>query len=304
MLRRTLLYLSKNRSLRRWVENSSFSSRLTSRFVAGKSLADGIEALRRLAGEGISASLDFLGENVQSLTEATQSKNSYLAALEQIKQTRLPATVSVKLTQLGLDYSADACRGNVAELVQRAKEIGSRVELDMEGSAYVDRTLNAAIALNSQFGGHVRAVVQAYLYRTEDDIALLSGQGIPVRLCKGAYRESARVAYQRKSDVDANYVKLMKLLLQKGTVPAIATHDARIVRLALAEIAEQKLSPDRFEFQMLYGVRRDLQAKLAGDGFQIRLYVPYGEAWYPYFMRRLAERPANLFFLARNVLRK
>ena len=304
MLRRTLLYLSNQSWLRRWVENSTVSGKLTSRFIAGNTLTEGVAILESLAKERITGTLDFLGENVHSLTEAAQSKNCYLQALDQIERAGLQSTISVKLTQLGLDYSAEACLENLAELVVRAKAMGSRVEIDMESSEYTDRTLDAVIKLHGQFNGHLRAVIQAYLYRSEADILKLSELGIPVRLCKGAYRESARVAFPKKADVDANYVKLMKILLRKGTYPAIASHDEQIVAEALREIAEQNLSADRLEFQMLYGIRRDLQKKLVAQGFRLRLYVPYGDAWYPYFMRRLAERPANVIFLVKNVLHK
>jgi proline dehydrogenase len=188
-------------------------------------------------------------------------------------------------------------------LASRAQEMKSRVEVDMESSEYTDRTLRIVHEVQDRYPGCVRAVIQAYLYRSEEDIARLSAAGIPVRLCKGAYREGPEVAFPKKSDVDANYVKLMKQLLDRGTYPAIASHDENIVREALRYSAEQKFSADRFEFQMLYGIRRDLQREVVQKGYRLRLYVPYGDAWYPYFMRRLAERPANVLFLAKNLLR-
>jgi proline dehydrogenase len=285
------------------MENSSLSRRLTSRFVAGRTLEEGIQVLNQLARQHILGTLDFLGENVKSLDEAAQSRNSYLAAQCAIQKANLPATVSIKLTQFGLDFSEEACLSNVIELIERARAMGSRVEIDMESSEYTDRTLAIVTRLQNQFPGSVRAVIQAYLYRSEADIHLLSELQIPVRLCKGAYREPATVAFPRKDDVDANYVKLMKLLLDHGTHPAIASHDERIVDEALRHVKEQNIAPDRFEFQMLYGIRRDLQRKLVSQAYRLRLYVPYGDAWYPYFMRRLAERPANVIFLARNLLR-
>jgi proline dehydrogenase len=193
---------------------------------------------------------------------------------------------------------------NVAALVARAQSIGSRVEIDMESSAYTDRTLQILGCLQQRFPGSVRAVIQAYLFRSEHDVRTLSSQNIPVRLCKGAYREPPNIAFAKKSDVDRNYVKLMKLLLSEGIYPAIASHDEKIVREALRYLKERKIASDRFEFQMLYGIRRDLQNQLTAEGYRLRLYVPYGDAWYPYFMRRLAERPANVLFLARNVLRR
>lgn len=304
MLRRTLLALSKNHWMRQWMERSPLSRPLTSRFVAGQTLAEGIQVLNRLASQQISASLDFLGENVQSLSEAARSRDSYLLALEQIEQNRLPATVSIKLTQFGLDFSEPACCENVAALASAAQSMKSRVEIDMESSEYTDRTLQVVSGIQRDFPGHVRAVIQAYLYRSEADIRELNRQSIPVRLCKGAYRESPTVALARKSDVDTNYLKLMHLLLDDGTYPAIASHDERIVRDALDYVRARRITPDRFEFQMLYGIRRDLQDEVLKQGYRLRLYVPYGEAWYPYFMRRLAERPANVLFLAKNLVRR
>jgi proline dehydrogenase len=303
MLRRTFLYLSNQGWLRHWMENSPLSRKLTSRFVAGRTLSEGIRVLERLSKERTFGTLDFLGENVTSLDEAARSRDCYLAALTEIEGANLPATVSIKLTQFGLDFSETACLNNVAALVQRAAAMNSRVEIDMESSEYTDRTLRVVTRLHQRFPENVRAVIQAYLFRSEADIRVLSELSIPVRLCKGAYREPPAVAFPHKTDVDRNYVKLMTLLLDEGTYPAIASHDENIVREALRHVREQKLSPDRFEFQMLYGIRRDLQRQLVAQGFRLRLYVPYGDAWYPYFMRRLAERPANVLFLAKNVIR-
>ncbi len=303
MLRSSLLYLSEQSWLRNWMETSAASRKLTSRFVAGQTLSDGITVLRKLAAEKTLGTLDCLGENVESTEDAAASRDAYLAALSEIEAAKLPATVSIKLTQFGLDLSPEVCETNVLALVQRAKSMQSRVEVDMESSDYTDRTLDLVKRMQELFSGHVRAVIQAYLFRSEADIRMLSSLRIPVRLCKGAYRESASVAYEQKTDVDANYVKLMKLLLAEGTDPATASHDERIIDEALRHIGEQKLDPERFEFQMLYGIRRDLQRKLVSQGFRLRLYVPYGDAWYPYFMRRLAERPANLIFLAKNLVR-
>ena len=222
MLRRSLLYLSEQPWLRRWMENSPVSRKLTSRFVAGRTLDDGIRILQKLSSENTLATLDYLGENVSSLEDAAASTNSYLAALAEIERAGLPATVSIKLTQLGLNFSEQACRANIRALVERARVMGTRVEVDMESSAYTDRTLRLVTELHSNFAGHVRAVIQAYLYRSETDIRMLSARGIPVRLCKGAYQESISVAFARKAEVDANYVKLMKLLLAEGAHPAIA----------------------------------------------------------------------------------
>jgi proline dehydrogenase len=303
MLRQTFLYLSQQSWLRNWMENSSLSQRFTSRFIAGQRLAEGIRVLEKLQKEKITATLDFLGENVSTLDEAAQSRDTYLKAQAAIRESGLPATVSIKLTQFGLDFSEEACLTNVAQLVECAKSMSSSVEIDMESSEYTDRTLKIVSSLHQRFEGHVRAVIQAYLFRSEDDIRSLSAEAIPVRLCKGAYSEPPAVAFPLKSDVDSNYVKLMKLLLDEGTYPAIASHDETILKQARLHVQEQRISPDCFEFQMLYGIRRDLQNQLIGEGYRLRLYVPYGDAWYPYFMRRLAERPANVIFIAKNLFR-
>ena len=297
-----LLFLSQRRGLRHWMETSPAAERLTSRFIAGNTLEQELVVCQNLNRDGYLATLDHLGESVNSLAEAERSCQAYLAALDEIAARNLKATVSVKLTQLGLDFSEDACRANVERLVIRAKSIESVVEIDMESSAYVDRTLALVYRLHESFGC-VRAVIQAYLYRSQSDIETLCRQRIPVRLCKGAYKEPSDIAYPEKIDVDKNYVHLMTTLLDHGTYPAIASHDGKIADRALQLVRERKLAPDRFEFQMLYGINRELQKRLVDAGFRLRLYVPYGDAWYPYFMRRLAERPANVVFLVRNLLR-
>ncbi len=258
--------------------------------------------IRKLNAERILATLDCLGENVTTLQDAEASCDAYMQALARIEEQSLQATVSIKLSQFGIDLSLKDCQANVDGLVARAKAIGSRVEIDMEASEYVDRTLQIVKAMHEKYEC-VRAVIQAYLYRSADDIADLSRRGVPVRLCKGAYKEPPQVAFPRKGEVDANYVLLMKQLLDTGSYPAIASHDEKIIEQALQHVRQKKIAPERFEFQMLYGIRRDLQRRLVEEGFRMRLYVPYGSAWYPYFMRRLAERPANVVFLARNLLR-
>jgi proline dehydrogenase len=285
------------------METSTAAERLTSRFIAGNTLEDELAVCRKLNAEGIWATLDHLGESVTSLAEAELSRDAYLTALDQIASQSLQATVSIKPTQLGLDFSEAQCRANVEKLVEHAKAIGSRVEVDMESSEYVDRTLELVSDLHARHGA-VRAVIQAYLYRSESDIESLCSQSIPIRLCKGAYKEPSDIAFPEKNDVDNNYVRLMTLLLDRGVYPAIASHDPKIIERALDYIKERNIAPDRFEFQMLYGIRRDLQRILVKGGHRLRLYVPYGDAWYPYFMRRLAERPANVFFLARNLLKR
>jgi proline dehydrogenase len=283
------------------METSKTSQKLTSRFVAGLTLDDGLRACAALQAEGIQSSLDHLGENVHDLAEADQSRDAYLAALDRIAASGLPTTVSMKLTALGLDLSEETARRNTAALVERAREIGSRIEMDMESTEYTDRTLS--IVREMHRSGPVRAVIQAYLYRSEADIDQLNREGIQVRLCKGAYKEPPDRAYPSKHDVDANYVKLMKKLLDEGTYPAIASHDEAILNEAIRYVRERHYPVERFEFQMLYGIRRAVQQRIVKEGFRLRVYVPYGVAWYPYFMRRLAERPANVLFLARNLFR-
>jgi len=284
------------------METSSAAGRLTSRFIAGSSLEQALMVCQKLNREGMLVTLDHLGESVTSLQEAEASRDFYLAALDRIAQQGLKSTISIKLTQLGLNFSEAECQSNVERLVERARAAGTNVEVDMESSEYVDRTLRLVSAMHAHYGS-VRAVIQAYLYRSEGDIDNLCRQSIPVRLVKGAYQEPSDVAFPQKRDVDSNYAHLMMRLLRDGVNPAIATHDEIILQRGIKYVQEHKIAADRLEFQMLYGVRRDLQRDLAKKGYRVRLYVPYGDAWYPYFMRRLAERPANVLFLIRNLMR-
>jgi proline dehydrogenase len=301
-LRRSILYLSRNKALRQWMETSSAARRLSSRFVAGSRLADALEACGRIRAEGITATLDYLGENVNTLGEAAACRDAYLEALNAMRDAGVEPNVSLKLTQFGLDLSELACAENVATLVKAAADIGGFVRIDMESSAYTDRTVALVTRLHRDYGA-CGTVIQAYLRRSAADIDALEHNRIRVRLCKGAYLEGAEVAFPDKGDVDRNYLLLAKRLLTAGEYPAIATHDERIIEAVKQFVSEQGLGRDRFEFQMLYGIRRDLQRRLVKEGYRLRLYVPYGEGWYPYFMRRLAERPANVLFLARNLLR-
>lgn len=303
ILRNSLLFLSRQTWLRRWVENSPLSRKLTGRFVAGKSLEDGLAVCGRLNAEGITATLDCLGENAGSVEEAGATRDAYLEALDRLAEGKLKATVSIKLTHFGLDFSEEACRAYVTSVVAAAKRTGNSVEVDMEAAEYVDRTLRLVTDQHDAHGC-VRAAIQACLRRSESDIARLCSRGIPVRLCKGAYKESSDVAFPRKRDVDRNYLRLVGILLRDGVYPAVATHDERIVREVTRIVREQGLPQDCLEFQMLYGIRKSMQRRLVKEGFRVRLYVPYGVAWYPYFMRRLAERPANLLFLLKNLLRR
>ena len=301
-MRSFFLFLSRQKQLRRWMETSSLSKRLATRFVAGETLEEALVVCRRLNGEGITATLDHLGESVTTLEEAAQAKDVYLRTLEAIHDSGILGNVSLKLTQFGLDISFDQCLANVEQLVAGAKKLDEFVRVDMESSEYVDRTLDLVTELHSRYGA-VGTVIQAYLYRSKADIEKLNQRGVRVRLCKGAYLEPASVAFRKKQEVDRNYVELTRLLLDRGTYPAIATHDEKMIRAAIDYANVKQIGKDRFEFQMLYGIRRDLQRKLVADGYRLRLYVPFGRAWYPYYMRRLAERPANVFFILRNLFR-
>lgn len=302
LLRRALLYLSGQRFVRRFMEGVPISRRMVRRFVAGERLEDALAVCRRLSAETMLATLDHLGENVAEEAAAEASARAYHEAIERLGDENIPDTVSLKLTQLGLDLSHERCLGRVARLAAAAQARGTRIEIDMESSEYTSRTLSLVESVHER-SRNVRVAIQAYLFRSEADIDRLNTIKIPVRLCKGAYLEPPEVAYAAKADVDASYRRLLRNLLDHGTEPAIATHDEAIVEDARRWIAERKLDPERYEFQMLYGVRRDLQRRLVKQGARVRLYVPYGSEWYPYFMRRLAERPANLLFVLRNMIR-
>jgi proline dehydrogenase len=284
------------------METSSLAKRFSGRFVAGSTLEDALNACAKVNGDGLTITLDYLGENVSSMAEAGACRAMYMRCLNEIENRKIQGNVSLKLTQFGMDLSDDGCRENVRELVATAAKFGSFVRVDMESSTYTDRTLNLVYDLHEETGA-CGAVIQSYLKRSERDIDELNRRRIRVRLCKGAYLEPESVAFQDKADVDRNFLHLAKKLVTEGNYPGLATHDEAIIREMVRFVKEQKIPSERFEFQMLYGVRRDLQAKLVRDGYRMRLYVPFGEAWYPYFMRRLAERPANVLFLARNVFR-
>ena len=284
------------------METSSLAHRLSTRFVAGDTLEQALQVGRDMNAEGVSLTLDVLGESVSSSAEAGQARDAYLKTLSAIHQNGIRGNVSLKLTQFGLDLSPSECRANVEQLARLAAECGSFVRVDMESSEYVDRTLDLVRDLNAQYKC-VGTVIQAYLYRSRKDVEDLCARGIRIRLVKGAYLEPATVAFPKKSEVDRNCVELMKLLLDRGTFPAIATHDEKIIDETKAYAAAHKIPSEAYEFQMLYGIRRDLQRQLVAEGYQVRIYVPFGNAWYPYYMRRLAERPANLFFILRNLFR-
>jgi len=302
MTRNFFLYLSQQQRLRRWMETSPVARKLTSRFIAGETLDDELKVSAQLQGQGILTALDHLGENVTSLEEASAAAAAYLLALDQIAARGLPATVSIKATHFGMDISETACYDNVLRVAARARQIGSRVEIDMESTAYTERTLALVVGVAQQVGD-IRLAMQAYLYRTPADIDRLNQLGIRVRLCKGAYNEPPALAHPDKAAVDRCYLELMHRLFEHGTDPAIAGHDDRMIQEAMRYSRQRGIAPDGFEFQMLYGIRGDLQREVLEQGFRLRLYVPYGAAWYPYFMRRLSERPANVWFVARSLFR-
>jgi len=301
-VRSLLLYLSRQKRLRKWMETSSAARRLAARFVAGETMADALSVARGLNSEGITVTLDHLGESVTTLEEATRARDIYITALNALHDSGIEGTVSLKLTHFGLDLDHAECERNVEQLVLRAAELKRFVRVDMESSQYTQRTLDLVIMLHQRHGS-VGAVIQAYLFRSRADVENLCDRGIRVRLCKGAYLEPSDVAFSAKREVDRSFIELMKLLLDRGTYPAIATHDEKMIDETRAYVDSRKISREKFEFQMLYGIRRDLQRKLVQEGYRLRLYVPFGRAWYPYYMRRLAERPANLLFMLRNLLR-
>ena len=302
MLKDTLLYLAQNQNLRDFVVHNKATRGVSRRFVAGEVLDDAVHATDVLNKRGIQVALDLLGENVSDEREAQSATKDYIAALDCIQQSGIDANISVKLTALGLDISQELCEENLCAILEHAKPLGIFVCIDMEGSDYTERTVDIALRMHRQFE-QVGTVIQSYLYRSKKDVEQLIAQGVRVRLVKGAYKEPASVAYQQKKDVDHNYVQLMMMLLARGNFPAIASHDEDILQAAHNFVRDQGISKSSFEFQMLYGIRRDLQEKLVQQGYNMRVYVPYGSQWYPYLMRRMAERPANLVFVMSNALR-
>jgi proline dehydrogenase len=289
-------------------ERSAIGQRLSSRFVAGTGVEDALRAAEAVNRSGRSVSVDNLGENVTNAEEARASAELYHQLLDEIGKRQINANVSLKLTHMGLDVDEGLARELVTGLVAKAAAMTPHnfVRVDMEGSPYTQRTLDFVHELHRMPGnaGTVGAVIQSYMRRAEDDIRKLLADGIRIRLCKGAYKEPEEIAFQKKSEVDANYLKLMKLLMKSGVYHGLATHDEKIINQAKAFAGQENILPNAFEFQMLYGIRRDLQKRLAREGWRMRVYIPFGTEWYPYFMRRLAERPANAFFLARNLLRR
>ncbi|MEX2181464.1 MAG: proline dehydrogenase family protein [Gemmatimonadaceae bacterium] len=305
MLRKSLLYLSHQPRIFRFVRNNRLAKRLASRFVAGETIASACDAVAELNRKRITASLDLLRESVGNEAEARATGRQYVELLDEIARRKLDAKVSVKLTSLGQDIRDDLCEEITRSILTRAKSHGSFVRLDMEGSAYTQRTLDFfAARLQADFPDTVGIVLQSALRRTLDDVEWAIGRQCRVRICKGAYLEPATVAFPSKRDVDATFVEAMQRLMERGRYPGIATHDDVIIGEARRHAVAKGIGPDRFEFQMLYGVRRDLQEQLVAEGWRLRVYVPFGTQWYPYLMRRLAERPANIAFITGNVMRE
>ncbi len=303
VLRSTFISLSRNQPLRRFSEVSPAGLRVSSRFVAGLEVPQVLLATEALSREGLSATLDSLGENVHTPEEARRSAAIYHQLLDSIAERGLDANVSVKLTQMGMDLGDGLAESIVAELLEHASASQTFVRIDMEGSAYTQATLDLVCRLHRRFPGGVGVVIQSYLRRSKSDIAALLAEGIRIRLCKGAYQEPASIAFPDKREVDANYLRLAGMLLGSGVYHGIATHDPRMIEGTERLVEERGIDRGSFEFQMLYGIRRDLQRSLVARGYRVRIYVPFGREWYPYFMRRLAERPANVLFLARNFFR-
>jgi len=305
LLRAAFISLSESKSLRSAAEKTWVGQRLSRRFVAGTTIEDALAATKAMNQLGLSVSVDNLGENVTNADEARHSAQLYHQLLDQMQAQGLNANVSLKLTHMGLDVDEAMAYEIASGVVEHAARLNSFVRIDMEGSAYTQRTLDFVHRLHAQpeNAGHTGAVIQSYLYRSEKDVEQLLAERIRIRLCKGAYKESPEVAFARKADVDANYLKLMKMLLKSGVYHGIATHDEEMIRGTIEFAQEEKIAPSAFEFQMLYGVRRDLQQKLIKEGWRCRVYIPFGTEWYPYLMRRLAERPANAIFILKNLFR-
>jgi proline dehydrogenase len=303
ILRSSFIALSRNPTIRKFSEQSSVGRRMSSRFVAGMQIEDALRAAEGLNANGITATLDSLGESISTPDEAKHAADTYHQLLDSIQSRGLHANVSVKLTQMGLDMDPELTYEIVSSLVKHAASTANFVRIDMEGSEHTQTTVDMVRKLHAENPGHVGIVIQSYLYRSEQDLHTLLAEGIRVRLCKGAYQEPANLAFASKKDVDENYLKLTRILLNSNIYHGLATHDEKIIKATRHFLRERNFESRRFEFQMLYGVRRDLQKSLVSDGFNMRVYIPFGSEWYPYFMRRLAERPANVVFLAKNFFR-
>ncbi len=307
MLRALFLALSESHRLRALAERSSIGQKLSSRFVAGTQVDDVLRVAQAVNQAGLTVSVDNLGESVTNPDEARASAKLYHQLLDEIAARGLKANISLKLTHMGLDVDESLAHELVTGLVVKAAAMkpANFVRVDMEGSSYTQRTLDFVHQLHRQPGhqGCVGTVIQSYMRSAEEDVAKLLAAGIRIRLCKGAYKEPEEVAFQKKSEVDANYVKLCKILLKSSVYHGLATHDENIINQAKEYAVRERIPREAFEFQMLFGIRRDLQKKLVRDGWGMRVYIPFGTEWYPYLMRRLAERPANVLFIAKNLWR-
>jgi proline dehydrogenase len=310
MLKHLVLTAASVPAVHHFVTDTALGRQMASRFVAGDNLDTAMEAVTDLNSRGIHVSLDHLGENTNNAEEAAKTTADYVAILDRIAATGADANISIKLTALGLDIGEDVCLQNVRQVLERACMLNIFVRIDMEGSAYTEPTLRIVHLLHREFagrstvtGGVVGTVIQSMLFRSGEDVAGLVAAGIRVRIVKGAYREPASIAFPHKFDVDEHYRQMMHALLMDGIYPAIATHDAGMIAETRRFAHERHIDPTRFEFQMLYGIRRDLQEQLVRDGYQVRVYLPYGTQWYPYLSRRMAERPANLMFVINNAFR-
>ena len=304
MLREGLIYLSENAVARRFATGAPGARTMARRFVAGETVEDGVRAARELNRAGLSVSLDYLGESVSRREDATAAADTYLRMIDRIVEEKLDANVSLKLTQMGQDIDESFLRENVGRVLDRARDADMFVRLDMESSSYTQRTIDFFRRLWDEGYHNVGIVLQSYMYRSADDVTLANALGARVRLCKGAYKEEEQYAFQPKDEVDANYVAQTKVLLSDGVYTGVATHDEAMIDAARRHAAEHTIPLSGWEFQMLYGIRRDLQQQLLAQGYNLRVYVPFGEAWYPYLMRRMAERPANLLFIVNSVLRE
>jgi proline dehydrogenase len=302
MLRTLLIELSHSEVLRKFSMKNSLAKKTARRFVAGETIKEGIEAAKELNSLGIKTTMDFLGENTKNEEEAINCSKEIIKILKAIEEEKIDGNVSIKLTQLGLDLGEEFCKGILIKILEEAKMRNNFVRIDMEGSSYTDKTLKLFFDVLEKYK-NVGVVIQAYLYRSMKDVEEIIKRGGRIRLCKGAYKEPKTIAFPKKKDVNENFIKIMKVLLNSKIYHAIATHDEKMIDATISYVEEKKIPRDSFEFQMLYGIRRDLQAKLVKDGWRVRVYLPYGTHWYPYYMRRLAERPANLFFILKNLFK-
>lgn len=300
--RRPILSVASRPSVERFTRTNRLVNGLVERFVAGDDLEAALPNVQALAAEGITATLDELGENVSTNEEALLAVGTFTHSLEELARHELEPNISIKLTSLGLDLGDDVALANTRSILEAARTVGGFVRIDMEGSAYVERTMELFEKLHDSFPDTVGIVIQTYLYRARADVERMIERKARVRLVKGAYAEPATVAFREKAEIDDNYLRLMYLLLEKGNYPAIATHDMALIDAAKAFAIDYQIDPERYEFQMLYGVRKDAQKALVAEGYRMRVYVPFGTEWYPYFTRRIAERPANAFFVLRQFI--